>query len=92
MFVTSQNSPCEIDVDEEEEDDSLLEPVFPSANEKADSLDEVLKELQRGFSTQKEKVKVDEVDVLNDALAHYKDPCFDSIKRLRICLHGTASC
>lgn len=46
------------------------------------------KELQRGFSTQKEKVKVDEVDVLNDALAHYKDPCFDSIKCLRIVYTG----
>ena len=87
LFLTSQNSPCEIDV-HEEEDDCLLEPAFPSANEKANSLDEVLKEIQRGFSTQKEKVKVDEEDVLSDALAYYKDPCFDPTKRLRIVYTG----
>lgn len=65
-----------------------MEPVFSSANEKAHSLDEVLKELQRGFSTQKEKLKVNEEDVLNDALAYYKDPCFDPTKHLRIVYTG----
>lgn len=48
----------------------------------------MLKEFQRGFSTQKEKLKVDEEDVSNDALAYYKDPCFDPTKHLTIVYTG----
>ena len=79
--------PLWIDADEED-NDSLLEPVFYSAKEKADFLNEVLRELLRGFSTQKEKLKGDEEDVLNDALVYYKDPYFDPTKRLRIVYTG----
>ncbi|KAK2561653.1 hypothetical protein P5673_015005, partial [Acropora cervicornis] len=57
-------------------------------NEKPDYLDEVLKELQRCFSTQKEKVKVEEEDVLYDASAYFKDPCFNPTKCLRIVYTG----
>lgn len=57
LFLTSQSRPCEID-DDEDEDLSLLEPAFPPAIEKAESLDEVLNQLQKGLSTQKEKLKI----------------------------------
>ena len=75
LFLSSQNLPCEIDDDDE--DLSLLEPAFPPAIEKAESLDEVLNQLQKGLSTQKEKLEIDEEDILNDAMAYYKDPSFD---------------
>jgi len=48
----------------------------------------VLKELQKGLSTQKEKLKVDEEDLFNDAMAYYKDPSFDPTKRLRVLYTG----
>lgn len=87
LFLSSQNLPFESDIGEDD-DDSLLEPVFSPANEKADSLDTVLKELQKGLSTQKEKLKVDEEDLFNDAMAYYKDPSFDPTKRLRVLYTG----
>ena len=89
LSLSSQNLPFESDTgDERDDDDSFLEPVFSPANGKADSLDTVLKELQKGLSTQKEKLKVDEEDVFNDAMAYYKDPSFDPSKRLRILYSG----
>lgn len=83
LFLSSQNLPFESDTGDDD-DDSLLQPVFSPANEKADSLDAVLKELQKGLSTEKEKLRVDEDDVFNDAMAYYKDPSFDPTKRLRV--------
>ena len=87
LFLSSQNLPLESDIGDDD-DGSLLQPVFSPANEKADSLDAVLKELQKGLSTQKEKLKVDEEDVFSDAMAYYKDPGFDPTKRLRVLYRG----
>ena len=87
LFLSSQNLPFESDIGDDD-DDSLLQPVFSPADEKSDSLDAVLKELQKGLSTQKEKFRVDEDDVINDAMAYYKDPSFDPTKRLRVLYTG----
>ena len=71
---------------DEENDECLLHPVFPL--KRADSLDAVLQDLQKGFSTEKEKLRVDEDDILNDAMAYYKDPTFNPTKRLRVLYQG----
>lgn len=85
LSLSSQNLPYEIDEDEDD-DESLLKPTFLPA--KADSLEAVLKELQKGLSTQKENLRVDEDDILSDAMAYYKDPNFDPRKCLRILYSG----
>ena len=49
---------------------------------------ELLK-LQKTFSNeQREKLKIDEDDILNDAMAYYKEQTFDATKRLRIMYRG----
>ena len=78
--LSSQNLPDEIDSDEDA-DAELLKPAFPA---KADSLEAVLKELQKGLSTQKQKLRVDEEDIFSDAMVYYKDPSFDPSKPLRV--------
>lgn len=40
------------------------------------------------MSTQKEKIRVDEEDILNDAMAYFKDPSFDPTRRLRVLYTG----
>lgn len=87
LFLSSQNLPREID-DDEDEDLGLFEPAFPPAIERAESLDEVLNQLRKSLSTQKEKIRVDEEDILNDAMAYYKDPSFDPTRRLRVLYTG----
>lgn len=82
--LSSQNLPDEIDSDEDA-DAELLKPAFPA---KADSLEAVLKELQKGLSTQKQKLRVDEEDIFSDAMVYYKDPSFDPSKPLRVLYTG----
>lgn len=52
------------------------------------ALDEILQELQANFDGGKEKLKVDEEDLLNDAMAYYKDLNFNPKSRLRIVYRG----
>ena len=61
LFLSFQNLPFESDIGDDD-DDSLLQPVFFPANEKPDSLD-------AGLSNQKEKPKVDE-DMFNNAVVY----------------------
>lgn len=53
------------------DDDSMLQPTF------APTLASLLKELERNKSQEKEKLKVDEDAILNDAMSYYKHPDFD---------------
>lgn len=62
-------------------DSELAEPAFPP---RPASLPSVLEELKAGMSNDREKLKVDEEDLLNDAIAYYKDPHFDPKKKLRV--------
>ena len=59
-------------------DDDLGEPAFPPTSKgndyQAASLLFILEELKGYMSNEKEKVKVDEEDLLNDTMAYYKDP------------------
>ncbi|XP_067021949.1 G2/M phase-specific E3 ubiquitin-protein ligase-like [Acropora muricata] len=53
------------------------------------SLCDELHDLQKNFDNgPKEKLKVDEEDLLNDAITYYKDPDFNPSKRLRIVYTG----
>ena len=70
------------------DDDSLLQPSFPPSKEKIDSLQSLLKELGKNMSEERVKVKIEEEDILNDALAHDKSPEFDVKKKLRIQFKG----
>ena len=48
-----------------------------------------LRDLQKNCSSdQREKLKIDEEDLLNDAMAYYKDQDFDPRKKLRIVYSG----
>lgn len=73
---------------DDDSDDDLGEPAFPPTSKGNDyqpaSLPSILEELKGYMSNEKEKVKVDEEDLLNDAMAYYKDPNFDPKKKLRI--------
>ena len=55
-------------------------PGSSSANPK--NLKEELEELQKKFDIDKEKLKVDEDDLLNDAITYYKSAKFDPAKQL----------
>lgn len=69
----------------DEDDDDLMLTVLS----KGPSLESELQKLQKKFSNgPKEKLKVDEEDILNDSITYYKDPDFDPTKRLRIVYSG----
>lgn len=70
-------SRTDVDVD----DSDLYQSVFDTAPE---SLQAIIEELKKQLNGEKEKVKVEEDDLLNDALTYYKDSEFDPKKKLRI--------
>ena len=63
------------------DDSDLYQSAFDTAPE---SLQAIIEELKKQLSDEKEKVKVEEDDLLNDALTYYKDSDFDPKKKLRI--------
>ena len=70
-------SGAEVDVD----DIDLYQLAFDTAPE---SLQATIEELKKQLSDEKEKVKVEEDDLLNDALTYHKDSNVDPKKKLRI--------
>ena len=70
-------SRTDVDVD----DSDLYQSLFDTAPE---SLQAIIEELKKQLNDEKEKVKVEEDDLLNDALTYYKDSEFDPKKKLRI--------
>ncbi|KAK3742388.1 hypothetical protein QZH41_012021 [Actinostola sp. cb2023] len=77
-------APPTYDVDDDSDDDThaLLTPVF------IPTLTSLLRGIEIKMSQVKEKVKVEEDDILNDAMCYYKDPDFDPKKKLRIQYKG----
>lgn len=65
-------------------DTVLLQPAFLPRDHDVVTLHEIIEQIQRNFSSDKEKVKMDEDDILKDALAYYKDSKFDARKKLRV--------
>lgn len=71
-----------------DDDSDLMDSVFEGPR----SLSEELHDLPKNFDNgQKEKLKVDEEDLLNDAMTYYKDSDFNPSKRLRIVYTGQAA-
>lgn len=66
-------SGAEVDVD----DSDLYQSAFDTAPE---SLQAIIEERKKQLSDEKEKAKVEEDDLLNDALTYYKDSDFDPKK------------
>ena len=75
-------------VSNDDDSDVLSETSFHPSDERENSLKSLLQELEKGMSTEKEKLKIDEDDILNDGLSYYKDPNFDPKKRLRVIYRG----
>lgn len=71
----------------DDDDDEVLIHAVPSLPEEV-TLDFILKDLEKGLSKEKEKLKVEEEDLFNDAMSYYKDPSFDERKPLRIIYKG----
>lgn len=69
-------------------DTVLLQPTLLPKDHDVLTLHKVIEQIQRNFSSDKEKVKVDEDDIFNDALAYYKDSKFDARKKLRVLYKG----
>ena len=67
--------------DNNDSDSELAEPVFPP---RPAFLPSILEELTAGMSNDREKLKVDDEDLLNDAIAYYKDAHFDPKRKLRV--------
>lgn len=66
----------------------LMRPTFLPRTDKEVTLQDILDQLQSNFSADKEKLKVDEDDILNNALAYYKDSKFDPKKKVRVIYKG----
>ena len=71
LAIASSNSKCE----------SLVEV---KSQRHFSTLSHCLEELSIQFIKEKEKLKIDFDDILNDAFAYYKDPCFDPKKPLKL--------
>jgi len=67
--------------DSYDSDSDLAEPAFQP---RPVSLPSLLEELKGGMSDDREKLKVDQEDLLNDVIAYYKDPNFEPKKKLRV--------
>ena len=52
------------------------------------TLNSILKILEGKLSNEKEKIRVEEEDLFNDAMCYYKDPNFDARKRIRVMYQG----
>ena len=72
--------------DKDDSDSDLAEPVLPprGSDYKPASLSGLLEDLKDNMSNDRDKLKVDEEDLLNDAMAYYKDENFDPKKKLRV--------
>ena len=79
--------------DKDDSDSDLAEPVFPprGSDYRPASLSGLLEDLKDNMSNGREKLKVDEEDLLNDAMAYYKDENFDPKKKTQSHLQQAAS-
>lgn len=76
----SLSTACTLGNDRKDSDSDLDAPVFlprDSDDNKPTSLPSLLEQLKKSMSNEREKLKVDEEDLLNDAMAYYKNPDFN---------------
>ena len=79
--------------DMHDDDDDLLSSIFSdmSNQSKEERLSSELKNIQRKMSDDKVKLRIDEEDLLEDAMVYYKCAEFDPTKRLRIVYTGQSA-
>ena len=75
---------------DDDDDDELLHSIFLDQS-KGECLSSELKSIQRKMSAEKVKLKIDEEDLLEDAMVYYKAEEFDPTKRLRIVYSGQSA-
>ena len=75
---------------DDDDDDELLHSIFLDQS-KGERLSSELKSIQRKMSAEKVKLKIDEEDLLEDAMVYYKAEEFDPTKRLRIVYSGQSA-
>lgn len=94
LLPTTEN----IDTDDDDDDNDMMHSPFEPMGNSSDTADlslvsagikpdlrSELQNLQKNFSQgQREKLKIDEEDIMNDAVAYYKDKDFDPRKKLRV--------
>ena len=76
--------------DDDDDDNELLHSIFLDQS-KGECLSSQLKSIQRKMSAEKVKLKIDEEDLLEDAMVYYKAEEFDPTKRLRIVYSGQSA-
>ena len=97
LLPTTENIDTDDNDDDDDENGTMHSPFKPLGNssDTADislgsagiepNLRSELQNLEKNFSQgQREKLKIDEEDIMNDAMAYYKDKDFDPRKKLRI--------
>ena len=77
-------------VDADDDDDELLYSICLGQS-KEERLSSEIKSIQRKMSVDKVKLKIDEEDLLEDAMVYYKAEEFDPTKRLRIVYSGQSA-
>lgn len=74
----------------DDDHDKLLHGIFEDQS-KGERLPSELKSIQRKMSAEKAKLKIDEEDLLEDAMVYYKAEEFYPTKRLRIVYTGQSA-
>ena len=74
----------QVSISDDDEDDEIISSISLLPQET--SLSSILKGLEEGLSKEKEKLRVEEKDLFNDALCYYKDPNFDEKRGLELCI------
>jgi len=88
-----QPSQCDVSDDDLEMMTSIFEKPDSTSCKTPRTLKEELEELQKMFDIgSKEKLKVDEDDILNNAITYYKSSDFNPSKRLRVVYQGQPAC
>ena len=70
-------------IDENDDSDTITDQSFLPMDKNI-SLECILQQLEQNFDSGKEKLRVDEEDLLNDAMAYYKDSSFNPKPKLQI--------
>lgn len=95
--LLGQNSPFLLNDfqndDMNDDDDYLLSSIFSDMSNQSNEecLSSELKNIPRKMSDEKAKLRIDEEDLLEDAMVYYKGAEFDPTKRLRIVYTGQSA-
>ncbi|KAK3702163.1 hypothetical protein QZH41_015073, partial [Actinostola sp. cb2023] len=77
---TATQETCDEELPETDDEDDMMHSPFAVPV----TLQSLLREVRHNLTTEKVKLKVDQEDLLNDAMAFYKDPDFNPKNKLRV--------